>query len=182
MENFLEENEISGLNESLKTVKNDVFLSTGVYLMKLKEIVPGTDKNTNKYLKFVFLTGFLTKEKEERTINKLFYTSGEYKDGTKKVDELARFLKRSFKIKEVSNENLKMAIGRELAIATLKNVGGYIDFWYAGHKEELKEMKAAYKRKDQSNGEAPEPKAENEKAENVNTNAPQDDDLPDFLR
>jgi hypothetical protein len=179
MENFLEESEISGLNESLKTVKNDAFLSTGVYLMKLKAIEPGTDKNTNKFLRFVFLTGFLNKEKEERTINKLFYTSGEYKDGTKKIDELARFLKRSFKIKEVSNDNLKMAIGRELSIATLKNSGGYIDFWYGGHKEEINEMKAAYKRKDLSNGETPEP---SEKTENTNTTesagAVNDDDLP----
>jgi hypothetical protein len=179
MTNFLEESEISGLNESLKTVKDDAFLSMGVYLMKVKDIESGTDKNTNKFLRFVFLTGFLTKEKEERTINKLFYTSGEYSDGTKKIDELARFLKRAFKIKEVSNENLKMAIGRDLAIATLKNKNGYIDFWYGGHKEELKEMKAAYKRMDLSNGETPEPKAENEKAENLN-NMPAlgEDDLP----
>ena len=152
MENLLNDVELGNVKTAIKTVQETATLQQWVYPMKVTHIERATDKHGDAQLKLTIDTGFKKiNSTEPRCFLKFYHLTGKYADGRDRVDELARFLKRSYKQKELSNESLKMIIGRNISVATTKDDGGYINFWYAGPYEELNQMRQNYKFKIESN-------------------------------
>jgi hypothetical protein len=147
MDNLLNDEEAKAVSTAVKTVKETAFLTTSVYPMRVHAWERKLDKNEKQYLRVMLDTGFLTSKGEPRYLNTMFYLDGKYPDGTDRIDDLARFLKMCFKLKEVTNQNLALTKNRMIAVATKKDAEGYIQYWYADHIENLPTMKASYKPK-----------------------------------
>jgi hypothetical protein len=155
----LDEDQLNSLNAAIGT-QSEEQLTLGVYPMQIVKItnfdkekgILLSDKNGEAYLKMAILTGFKKQDGGNRYFVQNFHLEGKYNDGTPKINTLAKFLKRCFKMDKVTTDNINAIVGRKIAVATRKDNEGYISYWYAGHIDELKEMKATYKAKDDSNG------------------------------
>lgn len=148
--NFLSDKESKELSDISKTIKEDPYLSLGVYPMKVDAIERKNDKNEVPYLRVNIDTGYLTKEGKPRYVNQLFYLEGTYPDGREKKDDFVRFMKVCFKISSLTNATIAGIIGKPLSVATRKDPQGYIQYWYAEHIESLASSKKKYNAKNES--------------------------------
>lgn len=147
---LLDENELSNLNDTIKSVQDTDFLGLGVFPMSIAGMEKKKDKNGDAYLSIVIDTGFKKKDSDEaRVFFQNYHLSGNFPSGGPKVELLAKFLKRSFGIKNLSNDALMGIKGRALAVATKKDADGYIAFWYAGDITDLKKLQNNYKPKEE---------------------------------
>jgi hypothetical protein len=146
-ENLLNEDESKALSESAKTVKERPYLTLSVFPMLVDSIERKEDRNKVAYLRVNFDTGYQKKDGGTRLVNQIFYLSGEYPDGRKKIDDLAKFLKVCFKISVITEATLKSILKKKVAVATRKDPDGFIQFWYAENIENYKSALANYKPK-----------------------------------
>jgi hypothetical protein len=171
---LLEANELQAVNEGFKDVKG--VLTMGVYKMKVVDVKRVTSKEKTEPMLTVSIdTGFKSKEDKPRIFFVNFMLTGMDQNGKPRINNLSRFLKESFEIDTLTDEMLKSIIGKELAVATKKDKGGYIAFWYSGGINNLIRMVKTYNPKDESNGAKP---SDEQLAQTNETASVATDDLP----
>lgn len=151
MENILNTSELDNLNKSVKTVQATAFFTEGIYEMKVVSMESKvSEKNGLRFLTIWHDTGFKTQGGLMRKVNATFQLEGKYKDGRDRIEDLARYLKMGFKLKEISNENLALIINRRLAVATRKETNAegneFLNFWYSDHLDNIDTMRKSFKK------------------------------------
>ncbi len=145
---LLEKNELKKLNTSIENVPEFDFLTLGVYPMKIEGLQRKTDKNGDPYILMTIDTGFSKiNSDEKRLFYQTFHLRGSFPNGDPKIDMLAKFLKRCFGIKEISEDGLQSIVGKRLAVATKKDNEDYICYWYADSISDIQKVTETYFRK-----------------------------------